>query len=40
MVSEARAVGHAEDEHAFALMARADLRRAEKSSLNRETQSL
>jgi hypothetical protein len=31
-------VGHAEDEDALALMARADFRRREQSSLNRETQ--
>ncbi|MGO4561001.1 hypothetical protein [Mesorhizobium sp. 2RAF21] len=38
--SFARGVIHAEDEEAFALVARADLCRREQSSLNVETQSL
>jgi hypothetical protein len=40
MVSEALAVGHAENEDALPLVARTNFRRREKSSLNRETQSL
>lgn len=37
--SPVRIVGHSEDEDAFAVVARADLRRCEQSSLNREAQS-
>lgn len=39
LLSPTVAVGHAEDEEAFALMARADFRRAEEASLNRAAQS-